>query len=226
MAAHAAALRLALAGLSGRRLCLFAWARMGGGGRRRASMRRASRAGSPICSSMAAGATTRSCSPRPTGRAADDRTRSPSSPNSPWRCATSAERRLETATQGDAFVDAIANPGPARRSSASGRRWPGSVAYPVAVGVAAAGHGIPLEDALEAFALAFVGQSRLGRRAPRDRSARPTASASRAALDPRIASAAAFAPLARPWTISAARPSGSDLAALRHETQYTRLFRS
>src|SRR3954471_20393983 len=64
--------------------------------------------------------------------------------------ATSAERRLETVTQGDAFRLACAAAWPCPAFSLLDCAWPESVAYPVAVGVAAAGHGIVVEAALEA----------------------------------------------------------------------------
>ena len=65
-------------------------------------------------------ATTRSCSPRPIAPpAAGDGARLAEIAELALALATSAERRLETTTQGDAFVGAIAaQPGPARRSTA------------------------------------------------------------------------------------------------------------
>jgi urease accessory protein len=138
--------------------------------------------------------------------------------------ATSAERRLETVTQGDAFAIAIGKSWPCAAMERLRAAWPGSVAYPVAVGVAAAGHGIPLEDALEAFALGFVANLvsaavRLGIVGQTD-GQRVTA-----ALIPEIQSVAAFAHCATLDDLGGAT-FRSDLAALRHETQYTRLFRS
>ena len=69
----------------------------------------------------------------------------------------SRERRLEAGAQGKAFVTAIA----ATWSSASLERLaaeiaPTPVTYPVAVGVAAADHGLPLPIVAEAFLTAFV----------------------------------------------------------------------
>jgi urease accessory protein len=68
--------------------------------------------------------------------------------------ATSRERQLETATQGNAFLLAI------RKS------WPCAtldlleegedVAYPVAVGLAAAGHNLPLDATVEMYCLGFT----------------------------------------------------------------------
>jgi urease accessory protein len=102
--------------------------------------------------------------------------------------------------------------------------WPGPIAYPVAVGVAAAGHGLPLEDALEAFGLGFVANLvsaavRLGIVGQTD-GQRVTA-----ALVPAIRALASFAQGATQDDLGGAA-FRSDLAALKHETQYTRLFRS
>src|SRR5258708_28162370 len=65
--------------------------------------------------------------------------------------APSKERRLETTAQGRAFVDTAR----AAWSCVALDRllgiWDGPVAYPVAVGVVSAGHGIDVEPALIAF---------------------------------------------------------------------------
>jgi urease accessory protein len=138
--------------------------------------------------------------------------------------ASSAERRLETVTQGDAFVSAIAKTWPCATIDRLREAWPDSIAYPVAVGVAAAGHEIALADALEAFALGFVANLvsaalRLGIVGQTD-GQRVTA-----ALIPAVRSLAAFAEHATLDDLGGAA-FRSDLASLRHETQYTRLFRS
>lgn len=138
--------------------------------------------------------------------------------------ASSAERRLETVTQGDAFAAAIAKTWPCAAIDRLRAAWPDSLAYPVAVGVAAAGHSVPLEDALEAFGLGFVANLvsasvRLGIVGQTD-GQRVTA-----ALIPAIRSLAAFAHGATLDDLGGAA-FRSDLASLRHETQYTRLFRS
>ena len=64
--------------------------------------------------------------------------------------APSKERHLETTAQGRAFLDATRAAWPCARSTPGGG-WDGAVAYPVAVGVARAGHGIALEPALHAY---------------------------------------------------------------------------
>ncbi|MBV9394151.1 MAG: urease accessory protein UreF [Methylobacteriaceae bacterium] len=136
--------------------------------------------------------------------------------------ATSRERRLETTTQGNAFLLAI------RKS------WPcaildllqGSedVAYPVAVAVAAAGHDFPLDVTLDMFCLGFVSNLvsaaiRLGIVGQSE--------------GQRVI--AALMPVLRKTGHKCASKDvddlggsafRSDLASLKHETQYTRLFRS
>jgi urease accessory protein len=138
--------------------------------------------------------------------------------------ANSAERRLETTTQGDAFVAAVSSSWPCNAIDLlkSTRREP--VAYPVAVAVAAAGHGIPLLDALEAFVLGFTANLasaavRLGVVGQSD---------GQRVIAALVARARELAAVAVDSTLDDLGGCAfrSDLAALRHETQYTRLFRS
>lgn len=138
--------------------------------------------------------------------------------------ATGAERRLEAATQGDAFVAAISRAWPCPALDRLKLTWPGPVAYPVALGVAAAGHGISLEDTLPAFGLGFVSNLvsaavRLGIVGQTD------GQRIIAALLPAVR---ALAEEARTATLDDLGGAAfrSDLSSLRHETQYTRLFRS
>ena len=138
--------------------------------------------------------------------------------------ASSAERRLETATQGDAFAAAIAKAWscPVIETLRSG--VDGSIPYPVALGAAAAGHGVALPETLDAFGLGFVANLvsaavRLGVVGQTD-GQRVTA-----ALLPEVRALGLFAADATLEALGACA-FRSDLAALRHETQYTRLFRS
>lgn len=138
--------------------------------------------------------------------------------------ATSRERRLETASQGNAFVLAIRQAWPCQALDLLTRACDGDVAYPVAIGVAAAGHDLPLDETLDAFLLAFVSNLvsaavRLGAVGQTD-GQRVIAALFRA-----IDETAAFAQTARLDDLGGAA-FRSDLAAIRHETQYTRLFRS
>ncbi len=70
--------------------------------------------------------------------------------------APSKERHLETTAQGNAFVEAARNAWPCPAIDRLKAAWDGPVAYPVAVAVAAAGHGIALEPALAAYLQALA----------------------------------------------------------------------
>jgi urease accessory protein len=138
--------------------------------------------------------------------------------------AASAERRLETTAQGAAFVAAARaawDCEPLRRlDPAPDRR----IAYPIAVAAAASGHGLPLAASLEAFALAQVANLvsaalRLGPIGQSD------GQKILAALLPPIRALARAAHGAGLADLGGAA-FRSDIAAMRHETQYSRLFRS
>ena len=136
--------------------------------------------------------------------------------------ALSAERRLETGAQGAAFVGAARaawDCEPLLRLAEEER-----VAYPVAVAAAAAGHNFALQPSLEAFVLALAsnlvsaavrlgpigqtpGQRILAGLLPGGKALAKTAAASTRA----DVGGCAFR---------------SDIAAMKHETQYSRLFRS
>lgn len=130
----------------------------------------------------------------------------------------SRERHMETTLQGSAFVDAIAAWG---GEPASGE---GPVAYPIAVGSAAARYGIGLADALTAYLHAFASNLvqacvRLVPLGQRD------GVATLAALEPVILRTA------RRAAGSALGDLGSctiraDILSMNHETQYSRVFRS
>lgn len=138
--------------------------------------------------------------------------------------APSRERFLETTAQGRAFLDATqaAWPCPAlTRLTAIG---PGPVAYPVAVGVAAAGHQILLQQALPAYlqALAANWVSAGVRLIPLGQTDGQRVIA---ALEAAVAVTAERA-LAAALDDAGGATFRADIAAMRHETQYTRLFRS
>ena len=63
----------------------------------------------------------------------------------------SRERHLETTTQGRAFVEITRTAWPCAALDRFLELWTGAIAYPVAVGVACAGHDIPLPPALHLF---------------------------------------------------------------------------
>lgn len=136
--------------------------------------------------------------------------------------APSSERRLETTAQGNAFLMAT-------RAS-----WPwdgddpdlisGDVAYPIAVTWAAAGHGVPLGTALHAFVHAVAANliSAGVRLIPLGQTDGQRVLAGLEDDVARIADAAMTADLHDLGGCAFL----SDVASMRHETQYTRLFRS
>jgi urease accessory protein len=138
--------------------------------------------------------------------------------------ANSAERRLETVTQGNAFILAARAAWPCAALDRLRAAWDGDVAYPVAVAVAANGHDVPLRPALEAYGLGFVANLvsasvRLGIVGQTD------GQKITAALVPSLHEAAARTENATFDDLGGCALR-SDLASLRHETQYSRLFRS
>jgi urease accessory protein len=136
----------------------------------------------------------------------------------------SKERFLETTAQGRAFIDATraAWPCPALTRFAAACRGP--VALPVAVGVACAGHGIACESALHAFLHALTANwiSAGVRLIPLGQT---DGQRVLAALEPDV-SAAATRALKTPLDELGSAAFRVDIAGMRHETQYTRLFRS
>jgi urease accessory protein len=138
--------------------------------------------------------------------------------------AGSAERRLETTAQGAAFVAAARaawDCEPLRRLRAAPD---GQIAYPIAVAAAASGHDLPLAASLDAFSLAQAANlvSAALRLGPIGQT------------DGQKILAALFSPIRH--LAGEARRAGladlggcafrSEIAAMRHESQYSRLFRS
>jgi len=135
----------------------------------------------------------------------------------------SAERYLESTQQGGSFVATISAAWPCEGVETL-RRLETPVAYPIAVGAAAAGHTVLLSDVLSAYALAFamnlvsaairlsiIGQTD-GQRVI-------------ACLMPLIDRQAGAAAAMTVDDLGSSTYS-SDLASLEHETLYSRLFRS
>lgn len=138
--------------------------------------------------------------------------------------APSLERRLETLKQGDAFLLAVRAAWPCAALDRFQEVWNGETALPIAVGVASAGHGLALPATLEAYLVAFV--SNLVSAAVR---LIPLGQTDGTKIVARLT------PLARNVADRAAQSTiddiggaalRSDIASMRHETQYTRLFRS
>jgi urease accessory protein len=138
--------------------------------------------------------------------------------------APSKERHLETTAQGAAFIAATKAAWSCDALERLAAAWDGPVAYPVAVGVTAAGHGIALEAALHAYLHAVTANliSAGVRLVPLGQS---DGQRVLAALEPVVETAAQKA-LATPLDQVGSAAFRADLASLLHETQYTRLFRS
>lgn len=133
--------------------------------------------------------------------------------------AGSAERFSETLSLGKAFATAAAAwPHPVLE------RLPADVPFPVAVGAIAAGHGVPLPHALAAYLHAAVSQA--------------VSAGIRLSVAGQAQGVAILATLEGPVEALSQQASGTSLdelgtsavqaeiAALRHETQHSRLFRS
>ena len=135
-----------------------------------------------------------------------------------------AERRLETTAQGNAFVLAASLAWRCIPLDELKGRLPQQIAYPIAVAAACAGHNIELEASLRAFVLSVL--------------ANLVSSAVRLSVMGQSDGQKALAELA-PRVVELAREAQgstldylggaalrSDIAAMRHETQYSRLFRT
>ena len=136
----------------------------------------------------------------------------------------SRERHLETTAQGRAFVEATRAAWPCAALDRLRATWDGPIAYPVAVGVAAAGHRVAVEPALSAYLHAVTANliSAGVRLIPLGQT---DGQRLLAAFEPIVASTAARA-LATPLDHVGGASFRADIATMRHETQYTRLFRS
>ena len=138
--------------------------------------------------------------------------------------APSRELRLETSQQGRSFLDATLAAWPAPALAALSAALPGEVAYPVAVGVSSAAHGVPLAPTVEGYLLALVQNlvSAAVRLAPIGQTGGTRVVAE---LAPAVAALAAAVPELTLDDIGGAT-FRADLGSFLHETQYTRLFRS
>lgn len=138
--------------------------------------------------------------------------------------APSKERKLETVAQGEAFMNTVsaawANKVLEKIISATGKE----VAYPVAVGITAAAHEIPLRVTLESFLLAMVSNfvSAVVRLIPLGQT---DGTKIVARLTPLVCEIASRAEKSTLEDVGGAAIR-SDIASMKHETQYSRLFRS
>ncbi|WP_019904006.1 urease accessory protein UreF [Methylobacterium sp. 77] len=138
--------------------------------------------------------------------------------------APTRELHLETTQQGRSFLDATRAAWGVPELDRLSEALPGAVAYPVAVGLSAGAHRMALPPVLAGFGLAFLQNlvSAALRCAPIGQSAGTRVIA---ALTPHVAALAATIPGSSLEDIGSATLR-LDLGSARHETQYSRIFRS
>ena len=136
----------------------------------------------------------------------------------------SRERQLETTTQGRAFIEIARAAWHCDGLDQAVAACNGTIAYPVAIGIVSAAHAIPLVPSQHAFLHALVSNwiSAGARLIPLGQT---DSQRVLAALEPVVAATASRAITATLDDLGSAT-FRADLASLRHETQYTRLFRS
>jgi urease accessory protein len=136
----------------------------------------------------------------------------------------SRERQLEVSTQGSAFIETARAAWNCPELEQALIHCEGTIVYPVAVGLVAAAHAIPLAPSLHAFLHALVSNwiSAGSRLIPLGHT---DCQRVLARLEPVVAATARRAMTASLDDVGSAT-FRADLAILRHETQYTRLFRS
>jgi len=136
----------------------------------------------------------------------------------------SRERQLETSTQGRAFIEIARSAWACDGLDGMVAACGSSMVYPVAVGLVSAGHAVPLEPALHAFLHAVMSNwiSAGARLVPLGQT---DSQRILAGLEADVAATAKRALEASLDDLGSAT-FRADLASLRHETQYTRLFRS
>jgi urease accessory protein len=140
-----------------------------------------------------------------------------------WR--GTSEMALESRQQGGSFLSITRTAWPHPALAATHERLKGELALPVAVALAAAVHGIPLEAALEGYLHAFTANliSAALRTVPLGQSDGQLALA---ALQPAVQAATEAALNVESLDEIGTSTPLLDWCSIRHETQYTRLFRS
>jgi urease accessory protein len=137
----------------------------------------------------------------------------------------SAETALESRQQGFAFLDVTRKAWPHPTLDAFAKRHSGApVAHCIAVAVACAAHDVALTPALHAY-LHAVAANLVSAGARLIPLGQTQAQIAIARLAPVISEVAARAPATELDDLGTAAPA-VELCSLRHETQYTRLFRS
>jgi urease accessory protein len=136
----------------------------------------------------------------------------------------SRERQLETTSQGRAFIEIARAAWDCDGLAHAVAQCEGAIVYPVAVGTVSAVHAIPLEPALLAFLHALVSNwiSAGSRLIPLGQTESQRVLA---ALEGAV-SATAQRALRAAFDELGSATFRADLASFKHETQYTRLFRS
>jgi urease accessory protein len=136
----------------------------------------------------------------------------------------SRERQLETSAQGRAFIEIARTAWNCDGLDAMVAACDGAIVYPVAVGLVASMHAIPLAPTMHAFLHAVVSNwiSAGARLVPLGQTDSQRVLGQ---LEPVVAATASRALNASLDDLGSAT-FRADLAGLRHETQYTRLFRS
>jgi urease accessory protein len=136
----------------------------------------------------------------------------------------SRERHLETSAQGRAFVDIARAAWNCDGLEGMIAHCDGTIVYPVAVGVVSAAHAVPLVPTMHAFLHALTSNwiSAGARLIPLGQT---DSQRVLAVLEPVVVATARRA-LAASLDDLGSASFRADLASMRHETQYTRLFRS
>jgi urease accessory protein len=140
-----------------------------------------------------------------------------------WR--GTAELSLEAMQPGSAFAQVTAAAWPEPRFAAFAARHPGRLTHAIACGAAAAFHGVPLRAAVFGWLAAFAANivSAGVRLVPLGQTDGQVATA---ALVPAIEAATEAALSVTEADEIGAAAVAIDIFSMRHETQYTRLFRS
>jgi urease accessory protein len=138
--------------------------------------------------------------------------------------APSKERHLETTAQGRAFLDVTRAAWHVPALDRLLQLADGEIALPIAVGAAAAGHGIALPATLHAY-LHAAAASLISAGVRLIPLGQTDGQRVLAALEPVVTATVARA-LAWPLAEVGGAVFRADLASMRHESQYTRLFRS
>jgi urease accessory protein len=137
---------------------------------------------------------------------------------------SSRERQLETTSQGRAYIEIARAAWNCDGIEHAIAQCDGAIVYPVAVGLVAAAHAIPLAPALHAFLHALTSNwiSAASRLVPLGQT---DSQRLLALLEPVVSETAGRAMRATLDELGSAT-FRADLASMRHEAQYTRLFRS